>query len=240
MLRLARRGSRKFGRITPHRSDLGLVNLTYGELCAESIRFAAAPFSLGVVSGDRVATLMGKSRVFLVTVMAIWRLGAVHVPLFTAFPPPAVTFRVKESRCKVIVCDAAQRPKLEPSASFPTDTPWKIVTTGPADAASERYHPKRPVGLDPVNSSPAHHDVYWNTADPGWALWTVLCGDCAVCDWAPVHTVRRRVFPGKYVRRDRAVRGDQFHRSPHRVPRHARIRHSGAGTVGASMRLERR
>jgi acetyl-CoA synthetase len=98
-------------------TDLGSVNLTYGELRAESIHFAAALSWLGVVAGNRVATLMGKSRAFLVTVMAIWRLGAVYVPLFTAFAPPAVAFRVKESRCKVIICDAAQRPKLEPSDS---------------------------------------------------------------------------------------------------------------------------
>jgi acyl-coenzyme A synthetase/AMP-(fatty) acid ligase len=70
--------------------DLGLVQLTYGQLREESERFAAALAGLGVRPGDRVATLMGKSSEFLITVLGIWRLGAVHVPLFTAFAPAAI------------------------------------------------------------------------------------------------------------------------------------------------------
>jgi acetyl-CoA synthetase len=126
-------GSVAFTLVAP---DLSSVDLTYGDLREESIRFAAALSALGVVAGDRVATLMGKSRAFLVSVLAIWRLGAVHVPLFTAFAPPAIAYRVKDSGCKIIVCDAAQRRKLDPCDSFPTNTSWKIVTTGPADAAA--------------------------------------------------------------------------------------------------------
>jgi len=51
---------------------------------------------------------MGKSEAYLVSVLAIWRLGAVHVPLFTAFAPPAIGFRLAAAGCRAVICDADQ------------------------------------------------------------------------------------------------------------------------------------
>jgi acetyl-CoA synthetase len=113
-------------------ADLSATDITYGELGEQSGRFAAALAGLGVGPGDRVATLMGKSREYLIALMAIWRLGAVHVPLFTAFAPPAIGFRLLGSETRVVVCDAAQLPKLAPGDSIPADPPWRTVTTGTA------------------------------------------------------------------------------------------------------------
>src|SRR5690349_9074243 len=48
------------------------IDLSYGELRAESEKLAAALRGFGVQPGDRLATLMGKSREYLITVMAIW------------------------------------------------------------------------------------------------------------------------------------------------------------------------
>jgi acetyl-CoA synthetase len=112
-------------------SDLTSTDLTYGELRRESERVAAGFRALGLRPGDRIATLMGKSRAYLATVMAIWRLGAVHVPLFTAFAPPAIAYRLKLSGAALVVCDAAQRPKLVASDAIPESAPWLVVTTGP-------------------------------------------------------------------------------------------------------------
>jgi len=70
--------------------DLRTMTLTYGQLRESSERFAAALAARGVGPGDRVATLMGKSAQYLIALLGIWRLGAVHVPLFTAFAPPAI------------------------------------------------------------------------------------------------------------------------------------------------------
>ncbi|MCB1690658.1 MAG: AMP-binding protein, partial [Halioglobus sp.] len=114
--------------------DLSRRDISYGELRRESERFAGALQSLGIGPGDRVATLMGKSRQYLVTLLAIWRLGAVHVPLFTAFAPPAIALRLLGSGAKLVVCDATQRPKLVPGDDIPSPAPWRVITTGPADA----------------------------------------------------------------------------------------------------------
>jgi acetyl-CoA synthetase len=45
-------------------------------------------------------------------VLAIWRCGAVYVPLFTAFAAPAVEVRLAASDTKVTFADAGQRAKL--------------------------------------------------------------------------------------------------------------------------------
>jgi len=66
--------------------DLSAQDLTYGQLRYGTEKFAAILQSLGVGPGDRVGTLMGKSREYLITLMGIWRLGAVHVPLFEVVP----------------------------------------------------------------------------------------------------------------------------------------------------------
>jgi acetyl-CoA synthetase len=106
--------------------DLRTETLTYGDLRARSEKVAAGLAELGVGVGDSVATLMGKSAEYLATVLAIWRLGAAHVPLFTAFAPPAIDMRLAGSGTKVIVTDTEQRPKLDS-----VDTPCSVVLLRP-------------------------------------------------------------------------------------------------------------
>jgi acetyl-CoA synthetase len=100
--------------------DLSYGEMTYGDLRQESERFAAALAALDVHAGDRVATLMGKTREYVIASMAIWRLGAVQVPLFTAFAPPAIELRLTASRTRVVICDPDQLSKINaiPDRSF--------------------------------------------------------------------------------------------------------------------------
>jgi acetyl-CoA synthetase len=93
-------------------SDLTSSDLTYGELREQSERLSAGLADLGIEPGDRVATLMGKGRSYVVAVMAIWRLGAVHVPLFTAFAPPAIALRIRDSEARALICDEVQQTKV--------------------------------------------------------------------------------------------------------------------------------
>lgn len=118
-------------------AGLGEQVLTYGELKAASERFAAGLAELGVGPGDRVATLLGKSVAQLVALMGIWRLGAVQVPLFTAFASPAIAMRLTGSGAKVVICDAAQRPKLAAGNDIPSDAPWQIIVAGEAVEAGD-------------------------------------------------------------------------------------------------------
>ncbi|MFE4195008.1 AMP-binding protein [Paenarthrobacter sp. NPDC056912] len=94
-------------------SDLSCEDITYGQLRERSERGAAVLAGLGVGPGDAVATLMGKSADLVVMLLAIWRRGAVHVPLFTAFAWPAIEMRLKASEAKVVIVDADQREKIQ-------------------------------------------------------------------------------------------------------------------------------
>ncbi len=94
-------------------AGLSTQEVTYGELRERSERFAAALADLGIGPGDRVATLMGKSADLVTVLLGIWRRGAVHVPLFTAFAPAAIELRLDSSDAKAIVVDPGQREKLD-------------------------------------------------------------------------------------------------------------------------------
>lgn len=137
-------------------ADLSGRDITYGELRTESEKVAAALADLGVSEGDRVATLMSKSADLVFTLVGIWRLGAVHMPLFTAFAWPAIEMRINGGDAKVIISDADQRRKIEKA-----DVP--VVVAGLADcpdalecdldlatiiAAQEPGHPAAVTGPD--------------------------------------------------------------------------------------------
>ncbi|WP_461188608.1 AMP-binding protein [Arthrobacter sp. Z4-13] len=104
-------------------ADLSSEDITYGELRERSERGAAALAELGVGPQDAVATLMGKSADLVVMLLAIWRRGAVHVPLFTAFAWPAIEMRMASSKAKVIITDADQRRKIQ-------DTTAAVIVVG--------------------------------------------------------------------------------------------------------------
>ncbi len=100
---------------------------TFRELQDLSSKMAGFLKSIGVQKGDRVAALLPKVPELLITTLAVWRLGAVYVPLFTAFGPDAVDYRVSDSDTRIVVTNAAQRPKLSETPSY-TDGKIKVIT----------------------------------------------------------------------------------------------------------------
>ncbi|MFW5417952.1 AMP-binding protein [Nocardiopsis sp. CNT-189] len=131
---LCDRHPREAPALTEIAPDLTPTHLTYGDLADRSTRLAAGLAQAGITAGDRVATLLGRGADLVATALAIWRLGAVHVPLFTALAPTAVRHRLTGSRTLLVVCDEQQRHKLDPA---PGETaPWQVATTG--------EHPARP------------------------------------------------------------------------------------------------
>ena len=103
--------------------------LSYGELKTQSKLIANGLKKRGIRKGDRIATLMGKSKEYIITLLAIWRIGAVHVPLFTAFSTPAITLRVNGSNAKIVFCDQKQQTKLKPSDDFAIHGNLDVITT---------------------------------------------------------------------------------------------------------------
>ncbi|WP_425862527.1 AMP-binding protein [Arthrobacter sp. TWP1-1] len=108
-------------------ADLSSVDISYGELREKSLQFAASLASVGVRRGDHVATLMAKSAELVIALLGIWRLGAVDVPLFTAFAHDAIEFRLQASGARLVICDADQRRKLLPPGEVPTDASRPVI-----------------------------------------------------------------------------------------------------------------
>ena len=101
---------------------------TFAQLRDLSSRSAGALKALGVAKGDRVATLLPKSPELLITTLGLWRLGAAHVPLFTAFGPQAIASRVENSQACVLVTDTANRHKVS-SVNTGSGAPQIVTVT---------------------------------------------------------------------------------------------------------------
>ena len=172
--------------------------LTHGELRDLSSRLATGLAERGVGAGDRVGVLMGKRLEYVVTLLALWRLGAALVPLFTAFQTGAIETRTSGSGARLVVTEPSQRSKLDPIAGLDV-----LVTGDEFDALLAREPLAEPVAVGgdgllamlftsgttgkpkgvpiPVRALAAFHayvdlgldvrpdDVFWNAADPGWA-----------------------------------------------------------------------
>jgi acetyl-CoA synthetase len=92
--------------------DIRVTDMTYGELALRSRRVAQFLSDKGIGPGDRVASLLGKGPDLPALILGIWRLGAVYVPLFTAFAASAVAERIGDASVKLVVTDAEQLQKV--------------------------------------------------------------------------------------------------------------------------------
>ena len=133
---------------------------TFSELDALSARLAHGLSALGVQPGDRVAALLPKGLELTVTALAAWRLGAVYVPLFTAFGTEAVSYRLTDSTTKLVVTDGPNRSKL-PVA--PAQASLVVVTTG---GSVERGD----ISFESLMASPARTDWIARNGDDAMVL----------------------------------------------------------------------
>lgn len=83
------------------------TELTYGQLAAETARFANALRALGVGKGDRVFALLGRVPALYVAALGTLKNGSVFCPLFSAFGPEPVRARLELGGAKVLVTTEA-------------------------------------------------------------------------------------------------------------------------------------
>jgi malonyl-CoA/methylmalonyl-CoA synthetase len=87
--------------------------VTYGEAAARSGRLALALKGLDVRRGDRVAVQVEKSPEMLLIYLACLRLGAVFLPLNTAYTQTELEYFLSDSEPRVFVCAPGKETALE-------------------------------------------------------------------------------------------------------------------------------
>jgi acetyl-CoA synthetase len=93
--------------------------LTYAELDERSAKLAGWLQTQGLGVGDRIACMLPRSPQLLIAVLATWRIGAVYQPLFTAFGPDAVDYRLGRADTKLVITDHANRYKFDGLSQCP-------------------------------------------------------------------------------------------------------------------------
>lgn len=139
--------------LTVVRSDMSARTYSYAGLKDMSGRVARVLSGLGVGRGDRVATLLPKGVELVATALGIWRLGAVHVPLFTAFAPGAIGYRLADSGAHIVVTDDGNRHKLLPGEELPADPARRIVTVGGGPIGDVDFWSAVDAACDPIDDA---------------------------------------------------------------------------------------
>ena len=78
--------------------------LTYGELDRQVCKLAGALRRLGVRPGDRVGIFMPMCPEVAVSVLAVAKIGAVIIPLFSGYGAEAIASRLRDGEAKVLIC----------------------------------------------------------------------------------------------------------------------------------------
>jgi len=107
---------------------------TFAEFREDAARFANFLADQGIGPGDRVAVMLPRIPELMVAALGVWRVGAVYMPMFTAFGPKAIEYRLERGGAKLIVIDPANRPKLGDVADTP---PIVVVAREPDDSIGQ-------------------------------------------------------------------------------------------------------
>ena len=126
-------------------------SFTYHEMADVSDKVALFLSENGIRQGDRVATLLPRIPELYAILLGIWKAGAVYVPLFTAFGPEAVQYRIEQSRTKILFTVPAFRKNIEAGVQWLE----KVVVVG-ADQNREAGDLEYSDAIKTLSGSPDH------------------------------------------------------------------------------------
>lgn len=110
--------------------------LSYGELARRSNAFARGLASLGIGRGDRVALMLPQGFATAIAHVAIYKLGAIAVPLALMFGVEAIEHRLAASGARALVTSPEGRDKVTTIAARLPDLQTVIVAGGAAGEAN--------------------------------------------------------------------------------------------------------
>lgn len=83
--------------------------LTYRELNEKANGLANKLYSIGIKSGDVIGVSLNRSLELLVSICAIFKLGAVYMPMYTEYPKERLTYMLKNSNAKLLITSSKNK-----------------------------------------------------------------------------------------------------------------------------------
>lgn len=109
--------------------EFSVNSITFGELKNRINKFTNALRSIGLKKGDRVARLLPRIPETYVSFLGTWKSGMVDVPLYTAFGPDAIAYRIRNSEAKVLITDQSNLDRLSTISDLLKDI--KVILVNP-------------------------------------------------------------------------------------------------------------
>src|SRR5581483_12415907 len=102
-------GARAMTVVAPDRTS---TDYTFGELREQSNRLANALTELGIRPGDVVGVVNPQSWETGVAYMALFRMGAIVLPLSSLFGPDALAYRLRHGEARAVITSAENAPRV--------------------------------------------------------------------------------------------------------------------------------
>lgn len=87
--------------------------LTYRELSRRTDRLSQLLIARGLKRHDRIAVFLDRSTDLLVAILAVWRIGAVYVPIDEAFPDARLQFITEDAALTAIVTEQSKHERVQ-------------------------------------------------------------------------------------------------------------------------------
>jgi acetyl-CoA synthetase len=120
-------------------ADGAVDEISYGALRETSNRLANVLAACGVGRGDRVAILLPQAPAVAASHIAIYKLGAIALPLAMLFGVEAISYRLKDSGARALITNAQGLAKLADVRAAMPALDLVLSIDGPADGA-EDFH----------------------------------------------------------------------------------------------------
>jgi len=137
-----------------YRADGAPDRLSFLELSQRSNAFATALRGRGIRRGDRVALLLPQSFETVIAHLAIYKLGAIAVPLALLFGIEALEYRLQTAGVKLVVTNATGAAKLSRISGRLPGLDGIVVVRGGGEDDFERLVANHPVDFAPEDTRP--------------------------------------------------------------------------------------
>jgi acetyl-CoA synthetase len=111
--------------------------ISYGALRGSSNRLANALAAHGIRRGDRVAILLPQAPAVAASHIAIYKLGAIALPLAILFGNEAISYRLQDSGARALITNAQGLEKLAGARAAMPDLNLVLSVDGAADGAED-------------------------------------------------------------------------------------------------------